>query len=175
MRGIRVKNIVRELSGEKIDIVRWHEDIKVFVANALAPAKLMSVSVDEATRTVGVVVAADQLSLAIGKKGQNARLTSKLTGWKIDIRKDEAALTFEEKIANAHAALAAVAGIGGDRATKLIEAGYLTVDGIMAADEKDLLAIEGFTEDDAREVRAAAEAVADAAETPDQSAGTEKI
>ncbi len=175
MRGIRVKNIVRELSGEKIDIVRWHEDIKVFVANALAPAKLMSVSVDEATKTVGVVVAADQLSLAIGKKGQNARLTSKLTGWKIDIRKDEAALTFEEKIANAHAALAAVAGIGGDRATKLIEAGYLTVDGILAADEKDLLAIEGFTEDDAREVRAAAEAVADAAETPDQSAGTEKI
>jgi N utilization substance protein A len=155
MRGIRVKNIVRELSGEKIDIVRWNEDIKVFVTNALAPAKLTKVTVDEAARTVNVIVAPDQLSLAIGKKGQNARLTSKLTGWKIDIRKDESAIGFEEKVANAIAALAAIEGIGPARAEKLVRSGFLTLEGLQAAEMEDLLAIEGFTEEDARSVRAA--------------------
>ncbi|MBW7908820.1 MAG: transcription termination/antitermination protein NusA [Kiritimatiellae bacterium] len=178
MRGIRVKNIVRELSGEKIDVVRWHEDIKTFVANALNPAKLTSVSVDEDAHTVNVIVAPDQLSLAIGKKGQNARLTGKLTGWKIDIRKDEAAMTFEEKLASAQAALAAIEGIGSERAEKLVKSGFLTVDGILAATEEDLLAmIEGFTEDDARAVRAAAEAIAGTAEIsePEQPADSENI
>lgn len=158
MRGIRVKNIVRELSGEKIDIVRWNEDIKVFVTNALAPAKLTKVSVDEATHTVHVIVAPDQLSLAIGKKGQNARLTSKLTGWKIDIQKDEAAIGFEEKVANAIDALASIEGIGRARAEKLVHAGFLSLEGLQAAETDDLLAIEGFTEEDAQAVRAAAAA-----------------
>jgi N utilization substance protein A len=90
MRGMRVKNIVRELSGEKIDIVRWHEDVKTYVTNSLAPAKLVRVVVDEETHAVHVIVEADQLSLTIGKKGQNARLTAKLVGWKIDIQRDEA-------------------------------------------------------------------------------------
>lgn len=158
MRGIRVKNIVRELSGEKIDIVRWNEDIKVFVTNALAPAKLTKVSVDEASHTVKVIVAPDQLSLAIGKKGQNARLTSKLTGWKIDIQKDEAAIGFEEKVANAIAALASIEGIGSARAEKLVHAGFLSLEGLQAAEIDDLLAIDGFTEEDAQAVRAAAAA-----------------
>lgn len=167
MRGIRVKNIVRELSGEKIDIVRWNDDIKVFVANALAPAKLMSVTVDEARHTVNVTVADDQLSLAIGKKGQNARLTSKLTGWKIDIQKDESAIGFEEKVAKATAALAAIEGIGPERAALLVQNGYLTVEGLLAADVEDLKEIEGFTEEDARSIRAAAESRADASgQTP---------
>lgn len=175
MRGIRVKNIVRELSGEKIDIVRWNEDIKVFVTNALAPAKLTKVAVDEMTHTVNVVVAPDQLSLAIGKKGQNARLTAKLTGWKIDIQKDEAAIGFEEKVANAVAALASIEGIGAARAEKLVHSGFLTIDGVLAAEVEDLLAIDGFTEEDARAVRAAAEARAAAAAeaAPDSSAPAE--
>ena len=97
MRGIRVKNIVRELSGEKIDIVRWHEDVKTYVTNALAPAKLVRVNVEPETNTVRVIVDADQLSLAIGKKGQNARLTAKITGWKIDIQRDEADIGFERR------------------------------------------------------------------------------
>lgn len=160
MRGIRVKNIVRELSGEKIDIVRWNEDIKVFVANALAPAKLTKISVDEATRTVHVTVSPDQLSLAIGKKGQNARLTSKLTGWKIDIQKDESAIGFEEKVANAIAALAAIEGIGKDRAEKLVHAGFATLEGLQSADMEDLLAVEGFTEEDAKAVQSAVSALA---------------
>lgn len=160
MRGIRVKNIVRELSGEKIDIVRWNEDIKVFVANALAPAKLTKISVDEATRTVHVTVSPDQLSLAIGKKGQNARLTSKLTGWKIDIQKDESAIGFEEKVANAIAALAAIEGIGKDRAEKLVHAGFATLEGLQSADMEDLMAVEGFTEEDAKAVQSAVSALA---------------
>lgn len=157
MRGTRVKNIVRELSGEKIDIVRWHDDVKVFVTNALSPAKLLRLSVDEATTTVNVVVAADQLSLAIGKKGQNARLTSKLTGWKIDIHKDEADISFEEKVAHAIDNLARIEGIGPERAAKLVHAGFLSPEGIVAAEASDLETIEGFDAETAQAVRVAAE------------------
>lgn len=152
MRGIRVKNIVRELSGEKIDIVRWNEDIKTFVTNALAPAKLIRVTVDAEAQTVHVVVDAEHLSQAIGKKGQNARLTSKLTGWKIDILRDENDVSFEEKVARAVAALAAVEGIGPERAEKLVHAGFLTLEGLLAAEPADLEAVEGFDAVAAREV-----------------------
>lgn len=165
MRGIRVKNIVRELSGEKIDIVRWHEDVKTFVTNALAPAKLTRISLDEHTRTVTVVVDPEQLSLAIGKKGQNARLTAKLTGWKIDIQEDETAINFEKRVAMAVAELAKVEGIGAERAGKLVHSGFLTLEGILAAEVEDLTAIEGITEEDAKAIRAAAEAAS--ARTPE--------
>lgn len=158
MRGMRVKNIVRELSGEKIDIVRWHEDIKQYVANALQPAKLTRVTADETTRTVNVVVAADQLSLAIGKKGQNARLTSKLTGWRVDIEREAADVSFEEKVAKAIAELAAVEGIGPEKAEALVQAGFLTLEGILAADIADLEAVEGFDAAAAASVHRAAEA-----------------
>lgn len=157
MRGIRVKNIVRELSGEKIDIVRWNEDVKTFVTNALAPARLLRVNINEALRAVQVVVDADQLSLAIGKKGQNARLTAKLTGWKIDIEKDEEQVGFEEKVAQAVENLAGVEGIGLANAEQLVHGGFLTLEGIMAADVADLEAVETFTPDIARSVHEAAE------------------
>lgn len=85
MRGGRVKNIVRELNGEKIDIVRWNEDIKEYIANALSPAQVISIKVNKEERGVEVLVDDDQLSLAIGKHGQNVRLAAKLTGWGIDI------------------------------------------------------------------------------------------
>jgi N utilization substance protein A len=158
MRGIRVKNIVRELSGEKIDIVRWHDDTRTFVTNALAPAKLRKVAVDEAMHTVRVLVDPDQLSLAIGKKGQNARLTAKLTGWKIDIQKEEEALGFVEKVAKAIADLAKVEGIGVQRAEALVHAGFLTVEGILAADIDDIAAIDGLSAEIANEIHVAAEA-----------------
>jgi transcription termination/antitermination protein NusA len=157
MRGIRVKNIVRELSGEKIDIVRWHADIKTFVTNALQPAALMKIEIDEASRTVSVTVAADQLSQAIGKKGQNARLTSRLTGWKIDIHKDESALGFDERLQQAVHALAMIEGVGLTRAEKLVAAGFLSRDQILQAEVGDLLEVEGFDEAAAQAVRAAAE------------------
>lgn len=157
MRGLRVKNIVRELSGEKIDIVRWNEDLRTYVTNALQPAKLKKVSVDEATRTVTVVVDADQLSLAIGKKGQNARLTSKLTGCRVDIMRDEGEMSFEEKVRQAVDLLARVEGIGPERAEVLVRAGFLSLEGVLAADLTDLAAAEGLDEATAAEVHAAAE------------------
>jgi transcription termination/antitermination protein NusA len=90
MRGVRIQNIVNELSGEKIDVVQWDADPAVFVANALSPAQVVSVQVSEEDNTARVIVPERQLSLAIGKEGQNARLAAKLTGWRIDIRSDTA-------------------------------------------------------------------------------------
>jgi N utilization substance protein A len=88
MRGVRIQNIVNELNGEKIDVVEWDEDVKKYVANALSPAQVSSVDTNEEEKTATVVVPERQLSLAIGKEGQNARLAAKLTGWRIDIKSD---------------------------------------------------------------------------------------
>jgi transcription termination/antitermination protein NusA len=90
VRGVRIQNIVNELNGEKIDVVEWSEDPARYVANALSPAQVSRVTIDEATRTAKVIVPERQLSLAIGKEGQNARLAAKLTGWRIDIKSDTA-------------------------------------------------------------------------------------
>src|SRR5689334_15434174 len=90
MKGTRVQSIIRELRGEKIDIVEWSEDPIAFVTNALSPAKVQRVSiVDDGGRVMEVIVEDKQLSLAIGKKGQNVRLAAKLTGWRIDIKSEE--------------------------------------------------------------------------------------
>jgi N utilization substance protein A len=87
-KGQRVQAIVNELKGEKIDIVRWSADPIEFVANALSPSKVVEVLVNEADKATTVIVPDYQLSLAIGKRGQNARLAAKLTGWKIDIKSE---------------------------------------------------------------------------------------
>ena len=87
-RGARVQNIVDELNGEKIDIIKWNDDPKEFIANSLSPSKVTKVDVEESERSAIVVVPDYQLSLAIGKEGQNARLAAKLTGWKIDIKSE---------------------------------------------------------------------------------------
>lgn len=87
MRGVRIQNVVNELNGEKIDVVQWDENPKVFVANALSPAQVISVDVIEEERRAVVTVPDNQLSLAIGREGQNARLAAKLTGWRVDIKK----------------------------------------------------------------------------------------
>jgi N utilization substance protein A len=88
MKGSRVQNVVQELRGERIDIIPWSQDQAKYICNALAPAKISKVYIDEENRHMEMVVADDQLSLAIGKKGQNVRLASKLTGWKIDIKSE---------------------------------------------------------------------------------------
>ncbi len=157
MRGIRVKNIVRELSGEKIDIIRWSPDMKTYVTNALSPAKLTKVTIDsENPSLVHVVTDADQLSLAIGKRGQNVRLCAKLLSLKIDIQKDESDITFEEKVAKAISSLAAIEGIGKEKAEALVNAGFLTVEGILAAEATDLVETAGFDAETAKSVYAAA-------------------
>lgn len=91
VRGSRIRNIVEELNGEKIDIVRWHDAQDLFIRNALSPAEISSVEIDRETQRARVIVPEDQLSLAIGKKGQNVRLTAKLTHWHIDIMTEEQA------------------------------------------------------------------------------------
>ena len=166
LRGQRVKNIVRELSGEKVDIVRWSEDIKTFVTNALAPAKLLRLSVDEAAHTVRAIVENDQLSLAIGKKGQNARLTAKLTGWKIDVHRDESELSFEEQVAQAKAQLTAALGIPDAHADALVASGFSTLEGIRSATVEDLVDVEGIDAEAAAKIHAAALAAAPAEEGP---------
>jgi len=95
MRGSRVQNVVSELRGEKIDIIPWSEDIARFACNALSPAVVSKLYVDEENRSMEIIVADDQLSLAIGKRGQNVRLAAKLTGWKIDIKSETRAAEAE--------------------------------------------------------------------------------
>ncbi|NQU40564.1 MAG: transcription termination/antitermination protein NusA [Lentisphaerae bacterium] len=157
MRGMRVKNIVRELSGEKIDIIRWSDDTRTYVANALSPAKLAKVTIDENDPgLVHVVADADQLSLAIGKRGQNVRLTAKLLGLKVDIQKDEQEADFEKQLAEAVEALAVVEGIGPVNAQALVTVGFLTVDGILAAEVSELAEMTGLELDVAQTIHDAA-------------------
>jgi N utilization substance protein A len=109
MRGVRIQHIVNELSGEKIDVVAWAADEDAFIASALSPAKAVDVRLDEETRTAVVVVPDRQLSLAIGKEGQNARLAAKLTGWRIDIKSETEAAEEAEQLAAEEAAAAVLA------------------------------------------------------------------
>src|SRR5580765_2656857 len=142
LRGQRVKNIVRELNNEKVDIIKWDPNIKVFIANALTPAKLKAFEVDEARRRMRILVSEDQLSLAIGKRGQNARLTSKLTGWQVDIEAEHVVTKgFEEKVAEAVEALATVPGITREQAEVLVNNGLRRLEELLQADESDLAGI----------------------------------
>ncbi len=158
IRGSRVKTIVRELSGEKVDIIRWNPDLAPFVTNALQPAELKSLQIDEKNKQVNVQVHPDQLSLAIGRRGQNVRLTARLTGWKIEINKaeEEERATLEEKMKEAATTLATGLGITEDIAQKLVDNGFLSLDGIKAADDADLMAIEGLDADVVKTIREAA-------------------
>ena len=160
-RGSRVRTIVNELSGEKIDIVRWNEDIRKYVEQALAPAKLESIEVDPVQpNTVHVVAPADQYSLAIGKRGQNVRLTTKLTGWHVEVKKSMAAASFEDQKAAAIKELAETFSVSTAVATQMADAGYLTVEGIVEEDEASFMAATGLDEVTAKGVYAAAQAVA---------------
>lgn len=142
MRGQRVKNIVRELNNEKVDVIPWSSDIKAFVTKALEPAKLRSIELDEAGKRLKILVAEDQLSLAIGKRGQNARLTAKLTGWEVDIDAEEVVTKgFEEKVAEAIEALAAIPGIAREQADALVHAGLARLEDLLSAEESDLSSI----------------------------------
>jgi len=159
LRGARVRNIVRELNGEKIDIVRWNDDIKQYVAQALAPARLESLTVDpNYQRTIQVLVTPDQLSLAIGKHGQNVRLTSKLTGWRVDVQKIGQTASFESQRESAIEELAEVLDIPEDTATLLVNNGFLTMDGIVEVDVSYLKEVTGLDEQTVREIWAAAKA-----------------
>ena len=97
-KGIRIQNIINELHGEKIDVIEWNEDPSIYISAALLPAQVLAVDINEEEKFAQVIVPDDQLSLAIGKSGQNARLAAKLTNWKIDIKSET---QFKELLANA--------------------------------------------------------------------------
>lgn len=140
LRGQRVKNIVRELNNEKVDIIPWSADIRTYVNAALAPAQLKNFEVDETGKRVKIIVSPDQLSLAIGRRGQNARLTSKLTGWYVDIEEEAVVpeMGFEEKVAEAIQGLATIPGITEGQASALVHMGFHSFDDLAQADVEDL-------------------------------------
>lgn len=136
MRGTRVKNIVRELHGEKIDIIRWQDDIKEFIAAALSPAKITEIRPSSEMKQALVVVDDDQLSLAIGKRGQNVRLASKLTGWELEIQS-------KTQLAAEQIELSAVPGVGPSMEEKLKAAGIASVRQLSSMKAESLSGVPG--------------------------------
>jgi len=139
MRGQRVKNIVRELNNEKVDVIPWSADVKAFVTKALEPAQLKTIELDETRKRVKIMVSEDQLSLAIGKRGQNARLTARLTGWEVDIDAEHIVTKgFDEKVAEAVEALAAIPGVTREQADALVHAGVTRLEDLLSAEASDI-------------------------------------
>ena len=156
LRGQRVKNIVRELNNERVDIIPWSADLRTFITAALNPARIKSFEIDPERQRVHLLVNAEQLSQAIGKRGQNARLTSRLVGWQVDIDAEPVVSTgFEEKVAQAVSALACVPGITQEQADALVHHGFLSLEDLLQAEEADLAGFEEIGES-AAEVLAAA-------------------
>jgi N utilization substance protein A len=156
MKGSRVQAVVQELRGEKIDIVPWDPDQAKFVCNALAPAEILRVIVDEENRAMEVVVPDDQLSLAIGKKGQNVRLASRVTNWKLDVRSES---EYNKLLKEGYKSLLMLPGVGEKLAAALYELGYRSSDDIAKAEPDDLASIKGISEKKARELIEGAEAL----------------
>ncbi|MCM8770509.1 MAG: transcription termination factor NusA [Candidatus Omnitrophica bacterium] len=153
MRGQRVKNIVSELQGEKIDIVPWNEDISEYIRLALLPAQIQEIHLDKVNKKAEVIVADDQLSLAIGKHGQNVKLASKLVEWELDIRtKEEAPLIQETKRAEkkeeeeeaVFSDLCSLPGVGEKTKDMLGKAGYKGIEDIAHADPEKLSELKGI-------------------------------
>lgn len=148
VKGSRVQNVVQELSGEKIDIVPYEEDIALFVCNALQPAEISKVFMDEENNEMEVVVPDDQLSLAIGKRGQNVRLASKLSGWKLDILSEsDAGARTAESIFN----LMKIEGMSETMAHNLFQTGFGSLEILSQADIESLMQVPGYEDPDKAE------------------------
>ncbi len=160
VRGARVRMIVSELGGEKVDIINWDPDIRVFAENALKPAKLAKVFVEEENgeKVLQVRVTEDQLSLSIGKKGQNARLAAKLLGWKIKIERLSAEEpvqeenTMEQMIRQATKLLAETCQVSEETARLLVANGYHSVEGLREASQEELAEIDGIGPETAAQI-----------------------
>jgi transcription termination/antitermination protein NusA len=161
VRGNRIKNIVDELSGERIDIVRWSDDRQVLIPNALQPAEVEEVILCQMLGRAIVLVREDQLSLAIGKRGQNVRLASKLCHWDIEIMtRDE----LDEQIERAVMGFSSLEGVESELAEKLVGEGFLSYDDLSIIEPDDLMEMGGLTEEQAAMIVEQAEAKAEEAE-----------
>jgi N utilization substance protein A len=149
MKGSRVQAVVQELRGEKIDIVPWDPDPAKFVCNSLAPAEILRVIVDEESRVMEVVVPDDQLSLAIGKRGQNVRLASRLTNWRLDVISES---EYNKKLKEGYKSLLKLSGVGEKLATALYETGFRSAEDIAKSDTADLTTVRGISERKAQEL-----------------------
>ncbi|MNL23475.1 hypothetical protein D3C87_1448660 [compost metagenome] len=148
MKGSRVQNIVQELRGEKIDIVPWNEDVTRFACNALAPAEISRVFLDDTNKEMEIVVPDNQLSLAIGKRGQNVRLAAKLTTWKLDIiSESSAASRTAESIFN----LMLMPGMSDTMAQNIFQSGFGSFQSVAAASVEELMTIPGYDDPDKAE------------------------
>lgn len=141
MKGTRVQAVVQELRGEKIDIVHWTADQAEYVCRALAPAKVSKIIIDDEGHNMEVVVPDDQLSLAIGRKGQNVRLASRLAGWRIDVRSESEA---DEETRRARISLGAVPGINDMVAELLYQSGFKSAEELAEADLETILDVDGI-------------------------------
>ena len=148
IKGSRVQNVVRELKGEKIDIITWFPSPAKYVCNALAPAEISKVIIDESNNFIEVVVSDEFLSIAIGKGGQNVRLASKLTNWKIDVQNEE---FYEKTFKENYNSLLKLTDDNKEIADILDENGYISTDEIKVADAEELSQIEGITIEMAKE------------------------
>jgi N utilization substance protein A len=149
MKGSRVQSVVQELRGERIDIIPWSQDQAKYVCNALAPAKISRVYIDEENRHMEVVVADDQLSLAIGKRGQNVRLASKLTGWKIDIKSESRMEKISSEILEKFSGLPYV----GDVASRILyNEGFRSIKELAEVDPEELAKVLGLEKEKAVEI-----------------------
>jgi N utilization substance protein A len=142
MKGNRVQYVVQELRGEKIDIIAWNPDPAKFVCNALAPAEIIRVIIDEVNRSMEVVVPDEQLSLAIGKRGQNVRLASRLTGWKIDVKSES---KYTKSMRDGYQSLLQITGVGEATADSLYKGGYGSAKEVAESNVTELMQISGIT------------------------------
>jgi len=153
MKGSRVQNVVQELKGEKIDIIPWHVDPAKFVCNALSPAEISRVIIDEEHRSMEVIVPDEFLSIAIGKKGQNVRLASKLTQWHLDVISEE---LYSEAMKSGYDSLVALPEVGISLADTLYEMGFYSAEELSNAAQQDLMQIRDIGEEQAENLIAAA-------------------
>ncbi|MEW6055277.1 MAG: transcription termination factor NusA [Bdellovibrionota bacterium] len=157
MKGVRVQNVIHELRGEKIDIIPWNENSALFVKAALQPAEISSIKMDERNKSMEIMVEDDQLSLAIGKRGQNVRLAAMLTGWRLDIISKT---KLQKRMADAVFNLQHIEGVNETLAQGLYQTGFLNVFQVAEAQIESLMKVPGFgTEEEAKNLKLRAQTV----------------
>ncbi len=157
MKGARVQNIVQELRGEKIDIIPWHPDPAKFATNALSPAQVSRIILNKSIQNMEVIVPDDQLSLAIGKRGQNVRLASRLVAWKIDVKSES---KYSKSLKEGYLSLLRIPGVGEITASLLHEGGYTSARDVAETTLEDLIQATGLTEKKAAALIASAQEMA---------------